>query len=180
MTHSDQGTRTPGGESLPPRQTSSAAGRAPWCSDSDVRIISRHPRGETTGISNSRVLVLYALCNECAVRLMKDHFVDDGPLATEFNNEALQFDYAEPSALLRRKAIGRLVIGLQYKLPFCIQRPAMGRRAALECTDAPRAESRICTVARRKAHEHDIFDHWLKRCRETDDVPLPIGQESDR
>ena len=28
---------------------------------------------------------------------MKGHFVDDGALATEFNNESLQFEYAEPS-----------------------------------------------------------------------------------
>jgi hypothetical protein len=42
-------------------------------------------------------LVLYALCDECAVGLMKGHFVDDGALATEFNNESLQFEYAEPS-----------------------------------------------------------------------------------
>ena len=33
-------------------------------------------------------LVLYALCDECAVGLMKGHFVDDGALATEFNNES--------------------------------------------------------------------------------------------
>jgi hypothetical protein len=59
-------------------------------------------------------LVLYALRDECAVRLMKDHFADDGALAAEFNKEALQFEYAEPSLVLRRKAIGRLVIRLQH------------------------------------------------------------------
>src|SRR4051812_25880387 len=78
------------------------------------------------------VLTLYALCDECAVRLMKDDFVDDGALATEFNDEALQFEYAEPSALLRRKPICRLVIRLQHEMAFCIQHHPMHRRAALE------------------------------------------------
>ena len=63
---------------------------------------------------------------------MKDHFIDDRALAAEFDDEALQFDNAEPSPLLWRKAIGRLVVGLQHKLAFRIQRHAMRRRATLE------------------------------------------------
>ena len=60
-------------------------------------------------------------------RLMKDHFVDDRPFAAKFDKKALQFRNAEPSALLRRKAIGWLIVGLQHKLAFGIQRHTMGR-----------------------------------------------------
>ena len=59
-----------------------------------------------------RPLTRLALGTERAVRLMKDHFIDGLTLAAKFDNEALQFDNAKPSAVLRGKAIGGLVVGL--------------------------------------------------------------------
>lgn len=44
----------------------------------------------------------HALRNKRAVRLMKDHLIDAHPLAAKFDDEALQFDDAKPSPLLRR------------------------------------------------------------------------------
>src|SRR5262245_5896618 len=111
---------------------------------------------------------------------MKHQLIDDRSLTAKLDGKAFQLDNAELSTLLRRKAIGRLVVGLQYKLAFCIQRHAMGRRAALEIADAARAESRVSTVAGGKTREDDIPDHGLKRCRKADDVALAIGQEGDR
>jgi hypothetical protein len=35
------------------------------------------------------LLLLHALRNEDAVRLMKDHFIDGHPLAAKFDDEAL-------------------------------------------------------------------------------------------
>ena len=109
---------------------------------------------------------------------MKDHLIDNGASTTKFDDASLQFDNAEPSTLLRCKAIGRLVIGLQNKLPLCVQRHAMGGRATLEISDAPCATTRIRTVARGKTYEHDVLDHRLDRRRETDNVSLAIGEES--
>jgi hypothetical protein len=114
-------------------------------------------------VSRQCQLILDALCAECAVRLMKDHFVDNRALATEFNNEALQFEDAEPSALLRCKVIGWLVVRIQHEMAIRIQRHPMRRRAALEIADASLAEGRVGAVAGRKAQEHDILDHRLKR-----------------
>ena len=104
---------------------------------------------------------------------MKDHFVDDRSFAAKFDNEALQFRNAEPSAFLRRKAIGWLIVGLQHKAAFRIQRHTMGRRAALETADAAFAESWKGAVASRKTYERNIFDHGLQRRREYE-YPMPI------
>jgi hypothetical protein len=65
---------------------------------------------------------------------MKDHFIDDIAFTAKFDDESLQLDDAKSSTVLRCKTLGRLVVGLQHKLP-CIQRHAMGRRAALETAD---------------------------------------------
>ena len=46
-------------------------------------------------------LVLYALCGECAVRLMKDHFVGAGAFSLKFDDESLQLDDPKSSALMR-------------------------------------------------------------------------------
>jgi hypothetical protein len=50
-------------------------------------------------------LYAHALCDERAIRLMKDHFVYDRPLAAKFDKEALQFCNAEPSAFLGGGAV---------------------------------------------------------------------------
>jgi hypothetical protein len=84
---------------------------------------------------------------------MKDQFVDDRRFVAKFDKEALQFNKAEPSAFLRRKAIGRLIVGLPHKPAFRIQRHAMCRRATLETADAPFAESWKGAVASRKTYE---------------------------
>src|ERR1700719_4338685 len=97
-------------------------------------------RRQSCHFDGCRTLFVHALCDERAVRLMKDQFVDDRPFAAEFDEEALEFDNAEPSALLRHKAIGRLIVGLQHKLALRIERHTMGRRATLETADAPFAE----------------------------------------
>jgi hypothetical protein len=47
-----------------------------------------------------------------------------------------------------------------------------------ECFLRP-AESRVCGVASRKTHEHDVLDHRLERRRQTDNVAIAIGQEGD-
>src|SRR5438105_11720369 len=111
------------------------------------------PRNDVPSVA----LLLHALRNEGAVRLMKDHFIDGRPLAAKFNDEALQLDDAEPSSLLGREAIGRLVIGLQHKAVFAIERNTMRYRAALEVADASRAERGIDAVAGRKACKDDIL-----------------------
>src|SRR5262245_45437245 len=108
---------------------------------------------------------------------MKHQLIDDRSLTAKLDGKAFQLDNAELSALLRRKAIGRLVVGLQHKLPFCVQRHAMGRWAAPVDSDAPRAEGRVGTVAGGKAREDDVLDHGLKRRRKADDVALAVGQE---
>ena len=110
---------------------------------------------------------------------MKDHFIDGRALAAKFDNEALQLDDAKPSSLLGREAIGRLVVGLQHKAAFAIQRDAMRYRAALEVADASRAESRVGAVASRKARKHDILHDWLQWRRQADNVAVAIGQEGD-
>jgi hypothetical protein len=61
-------------------------------------------------------LPLHALRDERTIGLMKDHLVDDRPFAPKFDYKALQFGNAKASALLRRKAIGRLIVGLKDKL----------------------------------------------------------------
>src|SRR4051794_23745193 len=106
---------------------------------------------------------------------MKDHFIDDRAVAAKFDDEPLQLDDAEPSTLLRRKAIGRLVIGLQHELAFRIERHAMCGRATSVAADTPRAEGRVGTVASRKTREDDILDHRLERRRETDNVAFAMG-----
>ena len=88
---------------------------------------------------------------------MKDHFIDGRPLAAKFDDEALQLDDAKPSSLLGREAIGRLVVGLQHKAAFAIQRDTMRYRAALEVADASRAERGVGAVAGRKACKDDIL-----------------------
>src|SRR6266851_7632139 len=149
------------------------------------RKISRKPPLEMLSTScvscasGCQTLYVHALCDERAIRLMKDHFVDDRPFTAKFDEEALQFRDAEPSAFLRRKAIGRLIVGLQHKLAFRIHRHTMCRRATLETADAPFAESCKGAVAGRKTYEHNIFDHGLKRRRETDNATITIGQEGD-
>ena len=60
---------------------------------------------------------------------MEDQFVE-ARLAAEFDDEALQFEDTKLSAPQRRKAIGRLILGIQHKLTFRIKRHAMGRRYA--------------------------------------------------
>ena len=77
---------------------------------------------------------------------MKDHFVNDGAFATEFNDDALHLDDPKSSTVMRCKTVGRLVVGLQHKLAFCIQRYAMVSSGALENTDAPQRFRRV-TVA---------------------------------
>ena len=88
---------------------------------------------------------------------MKDHFIDGRPLAAKFDDEALQLDDAKSSSLLGREAIGRLVVGLQHKPAFAIQRDAMRYRTALEVADASRAERGVGAVAGRKACKDDIL-----------------------
>jgi hypothetical protein len=51
---------------------------------------------------------------------MKHQFIDDLARAAKLDGEALQFDDAKSSALMRRKPVGLLAIGLQHKLPFCV------------------------------------------------------------
>src|SRR5262245_18303124 len=88
---------------------------------------------------------------------MKDHFIDECALTAKFDGESRHLDDPKSSTVMRCETVRRLVVGLQDKLPFCIQRHAMGRRAALENTDALRAEIRVRTVAGSKPHEHDIL-----------------------
>ena len=45
----------------------------------------------------STLAVFFALCDERAVRLMKDHIADDGTLSAESTNAALQFECSRPS-----------------------------------------------------------------------------------
>src|SRR6185369_17793508 len=99
---------------------------------------------------------------------MEDHFIHGRSLAAKFDNEALQLDDAKPSSLLGREAIGRLVVGLQHKAAFAIQRDAMRYRAALEMADASRTERGIGTVAGRKACKDDVFHHRLQWRRQAD------------
>src|SRR5262245_43148814 len=110
---------------------------------------------------------------------MEDQFIDALARALKLDSEAFQLDNAKFSALLGCQTVGRLVVGLDHKLPFCIQRHAMGRWAALENADAPRAEIRVGTVASGKARENDVSDHGLKRCRKADDVAFAVGQEGN-
>src|SRR5262245_45125140 len=110
---------------------------------------------------------------------MKDHLIDRRAFTPKFDEETLKLDDPKASALMRCQSVGLLVVQLQDKLAFCIQCHTMSERAALECSDAPRAESCMRTVAGGKAHEHDILHHRLQRCRKTDNVPLAIGQEGD-
>src|SRR5262245_9470927 len=120
------------------------------------------------------------LCDESAVRLMKDQFIYDLARASRLDSEAFQLDHAKSSVVMRCKTVSRLVVGLQYKLPFCTQRHAMHRRATLENADAPRTESHVDTVTSGKAREDNVSDHGLERCRKTDDVALAVGQEGKR
>ena len=110
---------------------------------------------------------------------MKDHSIDDRALARKFDDETLQLDDAKPSSLLGSKTIGRLVVGLQNKAAFAIQRDAMRYRAALEVTDASRAERGVGAVAGRKACKDDIPHDRLQWRRQTDNVAVTIGQEGD-
>ena len=119
-----------------------------WPTPDEVTRTSRRELLPRAGFERNRQchpsLVLYAPCDERAVRLMKDHFIDDRPFAAKLDDESLQLDDAKSSTVLRRKTVGRLVVGLQHKLPFCIQRHAMGRRAALEtCRRTARGKPRL-------------------------------------
>src|SRR5262245_33299648 len=119
-------------------------------------------------------------CGKSAIRLMKDQFIDDLARASKLDSEAFQLDDAKSSVVMRCKTVSRLVVGLQYKLPFCTQRHAMRRRATPENADAPRTESHVDAVTSGKAREDNVSDHGLKRCRKTDDVALAVGQEGNR
>ena len=81
--------------------------------------------------------------------------------------------------MLRRQAIGWLIVRLQHKPAFGIQGHTMGRRATPETADAPFVESWKGAVASRKTYEHNIVDHGLQRGRERDNVTITIGQEGD-
>jgi hypothetical protein len=65
-----------------------------------------------------QTLFFHAPSDERPVRLMKNYFFDDRAFAGKFDEESLLFDDAEPSAMLRREAIDRLIVGLQHKLAF--------------------------------------------------------------
>src|SRR5262245_46692422 len=97
------------------------------------------------GIRLKRALptILQAPCGECAVRLMKNDFIDDDAFTAKFDDKSLQLDDPKSPSVLGCKTVGRLVVWLQHKLPFCIQRHGVGRRAGLENTGATRAESRV-------------------------------------
>jgi hypothetical protein len=61
--------------------------------------------------SGSGSLLLRALRNEGAVRLMKDDFIDDHPLAAKFDDEALQL--GDANLLPFSGTVDRLVVRLQ-------------------------------------------------------------------
>jgi hypothetical protein len=66
---------------------------------------------------------IHALCDERAVRLMKDHLVDDRSFAAKFDEEALQFHNAEPSV---HCVSPRLALRPCSSLPCCC-RDRIGR-----------------------------------------------------
>lgn len=73
----------------------------------------------------------------------------------KFDDKSLQFDDAKSSTVLRRQTVDRLVVGLQNKLPLCVQVRAMGRGTTLEGANAARPELRVCTITGRKTSEHE-------------------------
>jgi hypothetical protein len=82
------------------------------------------------------------------VRLMKDHFIHRLPLAVKFDDEALQLDDAEPSFLLGRKAIGRLIIGLQRKPAFqvSVDGTSLGLRLVKKAIPMPKSGRSVIRV----------------------------------
>ncbi|GIQ74380.1 hypothetical protein BraRD5C2_28200 [Bradyrhizobium sp. RD5-C2] len=117
--------------------------------------------------------------HEGATRLVNDHLVDDRLITAKLDEAGLPGN-AKPPALLRREAIGRLVVGLQFEHPLAIQRDAVRDRPPLEAADTARAERDVGAVAGRQAHEHDISDCRFERRRKADYVAVAIGQERDR
>ena len=72
-----------------------------------------------------------------------------------------------------------MVIGLQHKSAFTIQRDAMSYRAAFELADASRAERRFGAVASRQACKYDILHGRLQWRGQTYNVGITVGQEGD-
>ena len=96
----------------------------------------------------SLAAILKALCDERAVRLMKDHFVDNVVFTAKFDRKSLQFDDPKSSAVKRCKTVGWLVVGFQHKLPFCnarAQRSLNGTREMAHGLDV-----RISDVSRQQ------------------------------
>src|SRR5215471_13483528 len=119
-------------------------------------------------------------CDACAVWLVEDHVVDPGPFTSNLDDKSLQRGIPKSAALQGAKPIGRLIVGLQDKLAIRGYRDAIRCRSALEIAHAPLAEFKVSTIAGRKTLKHDVFDHWLERCRQTDNVALAIREKGDR
>jgi hypothetical protein len=47
-----------------------------------------------------QILLLDAPCDECAIRLMKDHFIDDRAFTPKFDDESIQLDDPKSSTVM--------------------------------------------------------------------------------
>ena len=93
----------------------------------------------------------------------------------ELHPEALELVDDEGSALVGTEFVGWLAPKRQRELLIAVLPDNNNGVSVAECADTVPTKGRICAIAGWNAGEHDVFDEWLERSRQTRNVSFTIS-----